>query len=129
MPKDDNNNVVKLRQPPAKVAGVGVDEAIQPKSLLNMTDVEQEVFLNTLRERRLRASQILKRAASVKRQADTVTNMIRLEKKTEQAQKQYDKASKAFDKLEELLYSLRAMALQHTDVDITKLTSDDKPRK
>jgi hypothetical protein len=56
-----------------------------------------------------------------KRQADSVANMVKIEKKAEQANKQYEKASKALDRLEILLYDLRALALDHTDVDITKV--------
>jgi hypothetical protein len=118
---DDDNKVVKLRQPPAKVAGVGVDDPILPKSLLNMTQVEQEVFLAALQARRLRAAEIIKQAHVAKRQADSVANMVKIEKKAEQANKQYEKASKALDRLEILLYDLRALALDHTDVDITKV--------
>src|SRR6187402_1335569 len=106
MPKDDNN-VVKLRQPPAKVAGVGVDDPIMPKSILNMTPVEQEVFLNVLRERRLRAAAVIKAAVHARHHADSVVTMMKLERKAELAAKQYERVSKAFDKLEEMLYSLR----------------------
>jgi hypothetical protein len=125
MTKDDNK-VVKLRQPPAKVAGVGVDDPMLPKSLHNMTEVEQEVFLNSLRERRLRAAAIIKQAHIAKRQADSISSMVKIEKKAEQANKQYEKVDKALKRLEDMLYDLRAIALDHTDVDITKLI-EEKP--
>ena len=119
---DDNNKVVKLRQPSKQaVAGVAVDDPIQPKSLLNMTDVEQDAFLQQLRERRLRAAEVIKAAQIAKHQASSIASAIKIERKAEQAQRQYIKASKALDRLEELLYDLRALTLQHTDADIGKL--------
>jgi len=125
---DDSNKVVKLRQPQVTpAAGVSVDDPIQPKSLLNMSELEQEMLLNQLRDRRLRAAVMLKQANVAKNQADSVISMIKIEKKAEQVARQFDRASKAFDKLEEMLYSLRTTALQHSDVDITKVT--DEPTK
>lgn len=122
----DKNKVVKLRQPSVSkpVAGVAVDEAITPKSILNMTELEQETFLNQLRDRRMRAAQILKRAAEAKHQADTIASAIRLERKAEQAERQLEKVNKALDRLEEMIYSLRALHLQYTDTDITKSGGD-----
>lgn len=122
MPNGDKNKVVKLRQPQVDkpVAGAVVDEAITPKSILNMTELEQETFLNQLRDRRMRAAQILKRAAEAKHQADTIASAIRLERKAEQAERQLEKVNKSLDKLEEMIYSLRALHLQYTDTDITK---------
>lgn len=118
----DKNKVVKLRQPSASkpVADVAIDEAISPKSILNMTELEQETFLNQLRDRRMRAAQVLKRAAEAKQQADTIASAIRLERKAEQAERQLEKVTKALDKLEEIIYSLRALHLQYTDTDIAK---------
>ena len=119
---DDSNKVVKLRQPTQQsVAGVGVDDPIQPKSLLNMTDVEQDAFLQQLRDRRLRASEMIKAAQLAKHHASSIATAIKVERKAEQAQRQYVKASKALDRLEELLYDLRALTLQHTDADIGKV--------
>jgi len=122
---DDNNKVVKLRQPTVKSssAGASVDEAITPKSLLNMTDVEQDVFLNQLRERRLRAAELIKAAQVAKHQATSIASAIKIERKADQAQRQFDKASKALERLEELIYDLRALTLQHADIDITKPAS------
>ena len=122
MPKDDNK-VVKLRQPAQpSAAGVTVDEAIQPKSIMNMTELEQEAFLNALRDRRMRAVQVLKAAAADRHHASTITAAIKLERKADQAEKQLDKVTKALDKLEEMIYSIRALHLQYTDTDITKNT-------
>jgi hypothetical protein len=122
---NDDDNVVKLRQPKVDKpsAGVAVDDPINPKSILNMTDVEQDVYLQHLRERRMKAVEILKRADIARREATTVAIAIRIEKKAEQVQRQVEKADKALEKLEELIYGLRALALQHTDVDITKPAS------
>jgi len=119
---DDDNKVVKLRQPQVDkpAAGVAADDPINPKSILNMTDVEQDMLLQQLRERRMKAVEILKRADIARREATTVAIAIRIEKKAEQVQRQVEKADKALEKLEELIYGLRALALQHTDVDITK---------
>jgi len=118
---DDNNKVVKLRQPTSnRVAGVVVDDPIQPKSLLNMTDVEQDMFLQSLRDRRLRAAEMIKAAQHAKHQASSIASAIKLERKAEQAQRQYDKANKALERLEEMLYDLRALTLQHADIDIGK---------
>ena len=122
MPNDDSNKVVKLRQPAVPTAaGVVVDDPIQPKSLLNMTDVEQDVFLQQLRDRRLRASEMIKEAQRAKHHASSIATAIKVERKAEQAQRQYVKANKALERLEELLYDLRALTLQHTDIDIGKL--------
>jgi primosomal protein N'' len=123
MTKDDDNKVVKLRQPrPKAAAGVVMsDDPIQPKSLLNMTDVEQDLFLQQLRERRLRAVEVLRQAEIARQQTANLTAQIRLQRKAQQVEKQLDKATKALDRLEELIYSMRALYLQHTDTDITKL--------
>lgn len=119
---DDKNNVVKLRQSPASkpVAGVSIDEVMQPKSLLNMTDVEQDMFLQQLRDRRMRAVEVLRAARQNRERAATITAMVKLERKADQVERQLEKATKALDKLEELIYSLRALNLQHTDTDITQ---------
>jgi len=119
---DGDNKVVKLRQPrPKAVAGNAVDDAITPKSFLNMTDVEQDVFLNQLRERRLKAAKLLKEAHIAKRHTESVNAMLRIDKKSAQVTSQLDKATKALDKLDQLLYDLRTITLQHTDIDITKV--------
>jgi hypothetical protein len=120
MSKDDNK-VVKLRQPPAKVAGVGVDDAIMPKSFLNMTQVEQDMFLQQLRDRRLKAAKLLKEAHIAKRHTESVNAMLKIDKKSNQVTKQLEKAIKALDVLDVLLYDLRTITLQHTDIDITKV--------
>lgn len=121
MANGDNNKVVKLRQPTVtRAAGVGVDDPINPKSLLNMTDLEQTAFIQSLRDRRMRAVEALKQAAAARSQASSFMEAARLEKKAEQVQRQLDKATKSLDKLEELLYGLRALTLQYTDVDISK---------
>lgn len=123
MTKDDNNKVVKLRQPQATpAAGVVMpDDPINPKSLLNMTDVEQDMWLNQLRERRLKAAEAIKQAQIAKHHATSIASAIKVERKAEQAQRQYVKASKALERLEEIIYDLRALTLQHTDIDITKV--------
>jgi hypothetical protein len=118
----DDNKVVKLRQPQVTPkAGVVVDDPISPKSLLNMTDVEQDMFLQQLRDRRLRAAEMIKQAQLAKHHATSIASSIKVERKAEQAQRQFIKASKALERLEELLYDLRALTLQHTDIDITKV--------
>ena len=86
-----------------------------------MTDVEQDAFLQSLRDRRLRASEMIKAAQVAKHQASSIASSIKLERKAEQAQRQYLIASKALDRLEVLLYDLRALTLQHADIDIGKL--------
>lgn len=127
MTNGDDNKVVKLRQPQAKpAAGVVVDDPINPKSLLNMTELEQEVFLQQLRERRLRAAEVLRRAIADKQRATTVAAAIRLEKKQAQVQRLLERATKSLDKLEEAIHGLRALHLQYTDTDITKVTEDAK---
>ena len=120
----DGNNVVNLRQPPAKGAGVSadiVDVAITPKSLANMSDLEQDMFLQHLRERRLRAVEILKQAAIAKRKQDSIVTLVKLEKKADQVERQLEKTTKALDQLEKYIYDLRALHLQHTDTDITQI--------
>jgi predicted nucleic acid-binding Zn-ribbon protein len=124
MANGDNNKVVKLRQPQVNkpVAASSVDEAITPKSLLDMSDLEQDAFLSSLRDRRMRAAEALRAAQEAKRYASSVQASVKLEKKADQVQRQLDRAGKALDKLEELIYDLRALTLQHTDMDITDAT-------
>ena len=119
---DDNNKVVKLRQPQVNkpAAGASVDEAITPKSFLNMTQVEQDLFLQQLRDRRMRVVEVLRAATAARQLASSVAATVRLEKKAEAVQRNLDRATKALDKLEHSVYDLRALTLQHTDVDITK---------
>lgn len=117
----DDTKVVKLRQPQTAAAS-DVDDVISPKSLLNMTEVEQNAFLDQLRERRLNAARMMKAANEARRHATTVASAVRLEKKAEQVLRQYERASNALDKLEESLFSLRALTLQHTDIDINDAT-------
>jgi hypothetical protein len=127
---DDTNKVVKLRQPTApqqgSSVGVSVDEAITPKSLLNMTDLEQDMFLQQLRERRLRVVELMRQATIAKQQATSVSALMKLEKKQDQVERQLERATKALEKLEELIYDMRALALQHTDIDIARVTSTSK---
>lgn len=121
---DDNNNVVKLRQPPSTqtaAVAVGASDPIQPKSLINMTDAEQDMFLQHLRERRLRVVELLRAASAAKKEATTVAALVKLEKKQVQVTKQLDKATASLERLEELIYDMRALALQYTDIDITKV--------
>ena len=122
---DDKNNVVKLRQPAvaskgAAAAGVSIDDVMSPKSLLNMTDVEQDVYLQKLRERRMRAAEVLRAARQNRARAESITAMVKLERKADQVERQLEKATKALDKLDELIYALRALNLQYTDTDITQ---------
>ena len=109
---EDDKKVVPLRP---KSAAALVDEAITPKSLADMTELEQEMFLRTLRDRRLKASQILTAARAAKRHTATVQASVKLEKKIEAVQKQYDRVDAALNKLEDMLISLRALQLQLTD--------------
>jgi primosomal protein N'' len=119
MTKDDPTNVVKLRQPtPTSAAGVAIDDPITPRSLMTMTDLEQDMFLQHLRERRLRVVELMRAAEAAKQRASSVVTKMKLEKKGDQVEKQLERTTKALDKLEELIYDLRALTLQHTDVDI-----------
>jgi hypothetical protein len=117
--KDDKDNVVKLRQPVGNnTAGVRVDDPIQPRSLLNMSDLEQDMFLQHLRERRLRVVELARAANVAKQRASSVSIKLKLEKKEDQVEKQLERALKSLDRLEELIYDMRALHLQYTDVDI-----------
>ena len=137
MSNDDNGKVVKLRQPqvnkPAAGVGVGasssgasVDEAINPKSFMNMSDLEQDMFLQQLRERRMRVVEVLKAAKAAKSQATSIAAKVKLERKIDQLEKQLERTTKALDKLEELVYDVRALTLQHTDTDITRVADNVK---
>lgn len=119
MTSDDDNKVVKLRQP--KSAGaVMSDDPISPKSFLNMTEIEQNMFLQQLRERRMRAAVVLQRAIADRANASSVAMAIRMEKKHDSVQRLLERATKAQDKLEEAVHAMRALHLQFTDTDITK---------
>jgi hypothetical protein len=128
MTSDDNNKVVKLRQPSVTAAaGVCVDDTcITPKSLLNMTDLEQDMFLQQLRERRLRVVELMRQAAIAKQHTSSVAALMKLEKKQDQVERQLERTTKALEKLEELIYDMRALALQHTDIDIANVTNTSK---
>jgi predicted transcriptional regulator len=122
--KDDTSKVVKLRQPATSVAaGAAVDGAITPKSLLNMTDIEQDMFLQQLRERRLRVVELLRQTAIAKQRATGVAVLMKLEKKQDQVERQLERTTKALEKLEELIHDMRALTLQHTDIDIANIKS------
>lgn len=118
---DDNIVKFTIKQNQQRQAAGLATDPINPKSLLNMTEVEQELFLNNLRDRRIKAALIIAEADRVRTQASSLRSLAMLNKKQDQAQRQYDKASKAFDKLEQILYELRALSLQYTDVDITRV--------
>ena len=127
MAKDDNNKVVKLRQPqPKAVVGATASDPINPKSLLNMTDVEQDMFLEELRQRRMRAVEILRQAALARQNAQSLGTALKLERKSKQCEKELDKVTKSLERLEQALYDLRALTLQHTDVDITRAPDNVK---
>ena len=128
MAKDDNNKVVKLRQPQPKavVGATASDDPINPKSLLNMTDVEQDMFLEELRQRRMRAVEILRQAALARQNAQSVSTALKLERKAKQCEKELDKATKALERLEQAIYDLRALNLQYTDVDISRTPDNVK---
>jgi len=132
MSNDDNGKVVKLRQPqvnkPAAGVGVGasVDEAINPKSFMNMSDLEQDMFLQQLRERRMRVVEVLKAAKAAKSQATSIAAKVKLERKIDQLEKQLERTTKALDKLEELVYDVRALTPKHTDTDITRVADNVK---
>ena len=128
MAKDDNNKVVKLRQPQPKavVGATASSDPINPKSLLNMTDVEQDMFLEELRQRRMRAVEILRQAALARQNAQSISNALKLERKAKQCEKELDKVTKSLERLEQALYDLRALTLQHTDVDITRAPDNVK---
>ena len=122
MTVDDNNKVVKLRQPAVPTAaGVSVDDAITPKSLLTMTDIEQDLFLQHLRERRLRVVELMRQAALAKHKITSAAALMKFEKKQDQVEKQLERSHKALEKLEELIYDMRALALQYTDIDIANV--------
>ena len=122
MPIDDNK-VVKLHQPrvpsKARAADARLD-AITPRSFLTMSELEQDMFLQQLRDRRLRAVEVMKQVEHAKQQTNAAQASLKLERKADQIQKQLDKIDKAFERLDELVFSMRALALQYTDVDITK---------
>lgn len=127
MAKDDKNNVVKLRQSqPKAVAGASVDDPISPKSLLNMTELEQEMLLQQLRERRMRAVEILRQAAIARQHAMSVSTALKLERKAKAAEAQLERATVAIEKLEKMIYDMRALHLQHTDIDITRAPDNVK---
>jgi len=127
---DDKSNVVKLRQPAVSTAaGVSVDEAITPRSLLTMTDIEQDMFLQHLRDRRLRVVELMRQAALAKHKITAASALMKFEKKQDQVEKQLERANKVLEKLEELIYDMRALALQYTDIDIANVppTPDEPP--
>ena len=125
MTVDDDNKVVKLRQHAVtSSAGVSVDDAINPRSLLTMTDIEQDMFLQHLRERRLRVVELMRQAARAKQQITSAAALMKFEKKQDQVEKQLERTHKALEKLEELVYDMRALALQYTDIDFANVKEE-----
>ena len=115
----DKDNVVALRpvKPAQSKAAQAADvnaAPINPKSILDMTEVEQELFLRSLRDRRLRAVQLIEQARAAKRHIVNTQNNIRMEKKIEAVQKQHDRTAAALTKLEEMVMSMRALQLHLT---------------
>jgi primosomal protein N'' len=104
-----NPNVIHLRAP--KV------DPISPKTLADMTDLEQEMFLRVKRERRLRAAEAVKAANAAKAKANSLAGALKIEKKVDQLQRQLTKVDSAMDKMEELMHQLRALRLQYADDD------------
>lgn len=130
----DNDNVIKLPvkghakapvQPQAAQAFSMSDAGpINPKSILDMTEVEQELFLRSLRDRRLKAAEAIANARAAKRQIANVQNNVRMEKKIEAVQKQHDRVATALAKLEEMVLSMRALQLHLTPT--SRVQDDNK---
>jgi BarA-like signal transduction histidine kinase len=89
-----------------------------------MTDIEQDMFLQHLRERRLRVVELMRQAARAKQQITSAAALMKFEKKQDQVEKQLERTHKALEKLEELVYDMRALALQYTDIDIANVKEE-----
>lgn len=114
---DTTDNVVKLR------SGNAAEQAINPKSLANMTDVEQEAWLRSIRDRRLKAIVAVRDAHEKKVRATVISGMVKIEKKTAQIDKVTEKIDKDMEKLEQLLFDLRALQLQYVEEDVRNATA------
>lgn len=86
---------------------------IKPRSIVDMTDTEADAFLVALRERRLRAAEMIKQQKAAKAAVDSAVARQKIEKKIAQCERAEERLGVALDKLETLVFQLRALVLQH----------------
>lgn len=88
-------------------------EFIKPRSIIDMTDTEQDAFLIDLRNRRLRAQQLLKIAQEQKAAIASAAARMKIEKKAAMVARAEERVGAAIERLEEQLFQLRALVLQN----------------
>lgn len=113
-----SDNVVSMEQlrrdaATAVPASDTIPEFIKPKSIIDMTDTEADAFLVDLRNRRLRAQQLLKQANEQKAAIASAAARMKIEKKAAMVQRAEERVGAAIEKLEEQLFQLRALILQN----------------
>lgn len=90
-----------------------VPEFIKPRSIVDMTDTEQDAFLLELRNRRLRAQQIIKEQREAAAAVESAKARDKIERKIAMCMRAEERVGKAIEKLEAELFSLRALVLMN----------------
>lgn len=121
-----SDNIVKLEQARREMSLTNADAAasagqpsdtvpdfIKPRSIADMTDTEADAFLVDLRNRRMKAQQLIKQQKEAKAAIASAAARAKIEKKIAQVERAEAKAGDAIDKLETLLFQLRALVLQN----------------
>ena len=132
MPEPDdrqkNTNVVRLKTKgavqqiaaqPSRTSSAELHDAVTPKSLLQMTDLELQQFIIQLRERRMKASRALKQATDARQHTSLISQRDKMERKITAAEKSLAAVDVALERFEKLVTDLRAMQLNYTNVPLT----------
>jgi hypothetical protein len=90
-----------------------VPEFIKPRGIADMTDIDADMYMASLRDRRLKAAQQVSEAKQAKARVDNLNNRQKLERKIAQVERADIKAKEAVEKLEDLLIQMRTMVIQY----------------
>ena len=124
-PGDLQTNVVRLKTKgavqlvAAQPSRASDDYVVQPKSLLQMTDLELQQFIIQLRERRMKAAKALKQATDARQHTTLISQRDRMERKITAAERALATVDKSLERFELLVRDLRAMQLQYTNISPT----------
>lgn len=111
------DNVVHLdsvKQQAATPAADAVPEFIKPRSIADMTDLEQDQYMAALRDRRLKAMQAVSEAKRAKAEASSLADRKKIESKIVQCERVEQKLIEQTEKLETLVIQLRTLVVQYT---------------
>ena len=114
----EHDNVVVLdlakqaqqASPPADTDAV--PDFIKPHHIGTMSATDADLYLSSLRDRRLRAAQQIAEAKQAKQNIANIASRDKVERKIAQVARAAEKADVACEKLEELVFQMRALQLQ-----------------